>query len=96
MTDQPPRPVFLERSVYQRRRMGDAAFFLSVFGALLLCAPVMWPGPAELEAEAVRGIAMSGAILYVFGVWVVLILLTALFGALVRRRDIEGVDSGNR
>jgi len=96
MTDQPTRPVFLERSVYQRRRMGDAAFLLSVFGALLLCAPVMWPGPAEVEAEAVRGIAMSGAILYIFGVWVVLILFTALFGALVRRLDIEGADPGDR
>ena len=96
MTDKPPRSVFVERSVYQRRRMGDAAFLLPVFGALLLCAPVLWPGPADVEDEVVRGIAMSGAILYIFGVWVVLILLTALFGALVRRWDTDGAEPGNR
>lgn len=96
MTDQPPRPVFLERSGYQRRRMGDAAFLLPVFGALLLCAPVLWPGPADVETEGVRGITMSGAILYIFGVWVVLILVAAMFGALVRRWDSEGTDPGDR
>jgi hypothetical protein len=72
--------VFLERPSYGRRRLADAARVLPVAGAAFLAVPVLWPDRAELEA-GVEPVAMSDAILYVFGVWIGLIVLAAIFGA---------------
>ena len=101
MNDAPTRPVFLERSGYQRRRMADAAFLLPVFGALLLCAPLLWPsapvdGTGEGTADAGSAISMSGAMLYMFGVWLFLILGAALFGLRVRQWGEDPQDPGDR
>lgn len=100
MSDKPGRPLFLERQGYRRRRLADAAFLLPVFGVLLFCAPVLWPlvdqagsatGPAPGTPSPV---SMSSAILYVFGAWLVLIVLTAFFGGQVRRRAMDGAMDG--
>lgn len=83
MSDDPQRgALFLERSTYRRRRLGDAARLLPVFGALALGLPMLWPVAAPKEDR----VAMSDAMLYIFGVWVVLILAAALFGRAARRR----------
>lgn len=73
--------VFLERHSYRRRRLMDAARFLPFVGAGLFLIPLLWATPAD-GGEAMR---MSQAFLYVFGVWVVLIILSALFGYSARR-----------
>jgi nitrate reductase gamma subunit len=82
-----PRPgttprVFLERQSYRRRRIMDAARLLPLIGAALLAVPLLWANPDAGTAEAVP---MSHAIVYVFGVWAGLIVLSAGFGLVVRR-----------
>lgn len=81
MNEDPQRSaLFLERSTYRRRRLGDAARLLPVFGALALGLPMLWP------VSGSDRVAMSDAMLYIFGIWVVLILAAALFGRAARRR----------
>ncbi len=79
----PSSPVFLERRSYRRRRMQDAQRLLPVLGLVLWMVPVLWPSGDE--AAPVR---MSDAIYYVFGVWCVLIGLSAwLWRGLQRGED---------
>ena len=63
------RPVFLERRSYRRRRVGDAARLLPVAGGILLCVPLLWRGGASGGTVA--------AIIYVFGLWALLVGLSA-------------------
>ncbi|WP_223422864.1 hypothetical protein [Tateyamaria pelophila] len=72
----PSKPaIFLERSGYRQRRMMDALRVLPVLGVFLWMFPLFWPtGPAEHGiAEPVK---MSSAVIYVFGVWVLLIAMS--------------------
>lgn len=69
----PPDPPFLERRVYRRRRLRDAARLLPILGAVLFALPVMWTGPAGAsDASTARG----GV--YVFAAWAALIVAAAL------------------
>ncbi|GGE20416.1 hypothetical protein GCM10011360_06380 [Primorskyibacter flagellatus] len=65
MTDR--RPLFLERSSYRQRRLGDAARMLPVFGGVLMMLPAIWQ-----RGEAEGAPATSSAMIYVFGGWVAL------------------------
>lgn len=76
-----PPPVFLERQSYRRRRLTDVAKLLPLTGAALFAIPLLWPQTGEGDAT----IPMSSAIVYVFGVWAALILLSLLFGFGARR-----------
>lgn len=83
----PPPPVFLERQSYRRRRLMDAARLLPLLGALLFAVPLLWPTPdgAAVAADSAMApgasaVKMSEAMVYVFGVWAILIALCALFG----------------
>ncbi|WP_196222710.1 hypothetical protein [Pseudooceanicola algae] len=72
---QPPRPgpVFLARRSYRQRRLGDAARLLPVLGIIFLVGvPLLWP------QGAAAGLPTSRAIIYIFGVWALLALATAL------------------
>lgn len=69
-----PRPVFLERRNYRRRRMMDAVKIVAILGAILWLIPVIWPNGDDPNTEPMP---MSGALSYVFGVWLFLILLSA-------------------
>ncbi|MBR9840305.1 MAG: hypothetical protein GYB50_20785 [Rhodobacteraceae bacterium] len=60
-------PVFLERQSYRRRRVNDAARVLPFIGTLLWVIPLLWPE----NGAAVRS---SSAIIYLFGVWGLLVL----------------------
>lgn len=75
----PPRPpVFVGRGAYRLRRWRDAARVLPVAGLVLWLVPLVWT----------RGeMANSGALLYIFGIWVVLIAAAALIGRRVRPDD---------
>ncbi|MCE8547150.1 hypothetical protein KBY25_15090 [Ruegeria pomeroyi] len=75
---QPP-PVFLERQSYRRRRLMDAARLLPLMGAALFAVPLLWP------SEGAGTVRMSAAITYVFGVWAILIAVSALFGRATRQ-----------
>ena len=70
--DEPRRgrpPVFLERQSYRRRRMVDAARVLPFIGLVGWLVPLLWP-----EAGGGEAVRSSSAILYLFGVWAVLVL----------------------
>ncbi|MGA9410281.1 MAG: hypothetical protein WBV78_07535 [Roseobacter sp.] len=71
-----PLPVFLERNSYRKRRLMDALRLLALFGAVLWMIPTLWPNASDPMAQP---IATSTALFYVFGVWIVLIGLSALF-----------------
>lgn len=75
--------VFVERATYRRRRLGDAARFLPVLGAVVFAVPLLWSGSA---AEAPGGEAMktSSAMIYIFTGWAVLIGMAFLFGLSAR------------
>ena len=75
-----PRPVFLERSSYRRRRLLDALRLLPLLGVILWMIPVVWPEGQAPDAEPV---ATSRALFYVFGIWCGLIALAAALSVLL-------------
>ncbi len=74
-------PLFLERRSYRQRRLMDAARLLPVLGALLWLVPLLWP--QRDAAGEVAAVSTSSAILYIFGVWVVLALIALLLSLLL-------------
>lgn len=66
----PPRraPPFLERGNYRKRRVRDAARLLPILGLSLWLVPLLW------ATEADDAPATSNTMVYVFGVWFILIL----------------------
>jgi hypothetical protein len=84
----PPRrgkpPVFLERQPYRRRRVIDAARMLPFIGLLLWLIPLLWREEGEV---AVRS---SSAILYLFGVWILLVAGAAVLSAKLAAQARDG------
>ncbi|MEM7317700.1 MAG: hypothetical protein AAF408_01625 [Pseudomonadota bacterium] len=74
-------PVFLARQSYRRRRLSDAARLLPILGGALFAVPLLWPA----EETGKVAVPMSSAITYVFGVWALLIVISAIFGLLARK-----------
>lgn len=77
MTSQGKVSVFLARNAYHKRRMRDLARALPVIGSVLWAIPLLWP-------QGEGGAANSNAIVYIFGVWIVLILASAGISRLVK------------
>lgn len=77
MTDQSPRPLFVERQTYRRRRIQDAARFLPVLGIVLVMVPLLW-------SEGAGGVSMSGAIRYLFTLWAALVGAAMLLSLYLR------------
>ena len=87
--------VFLERGSYRRRRLMDAARLLPLLGAFAFAVPLLWPHPgseAVLDGTAAP-VRTSGAILYIFGVWALLLVAAFLFGGSARAWS-EGAGDG--
>lgn len=85
--EEPRSPLFLERGSYRQRRWMDALRLLVILGVVLWMIPLLWPS----GSEAGEGISMSRALLYIFGVWVLLIL--ACYGLARRSHRLpEGDD----
>lgn len=61
-------PVFLDREIYRRRRIMDAARLLPAFGTALLLLPMLWARDQGTAAGAV----------YTFLVWFMLIIVAAI------------------
>ncbi|OZB15097.1 MAG: hypothetical protein B7X55_10160 [Rhodobacterales bacterium 34-62-10] len=85
-------PLFLERRSYRQRRLMDAARLLPLLGVLLWLIPLLWP--QRDPAGEVAAVSTSSAILYIFGVWVLLALI-ALFVSLMLDSKAETADDGN-
>ena len=76
---QGPRPtIFVEKQTYRMRRIMDAARLVPLLGVLLFAIPLLWPTGPDM------GIATSRTILYLFGVWVALILVTMRLSHVLR------------
>ena len=73
------RIVFVERRTYRRRRLADACSLLPVLGVALLGIPLLWHGTGGAPART------TTVMLYVFGVWALLIGLSALVSAGLRQ-----------
>ena len=72
------RVAYLERGTYRQRRFRDAARILPLFATVLFLLPLFWPwndGP---------GVRPSVTIVYLFGLWLALIGLTALLSRCIR------------
>lgn len=78
----PARPLFLARAPYRLRRLRDAARLLPILGFLLLVLPLLW-------TDGTRKNLVSGEVLYYFGVWILLILVAALFSS-----GLKGSETG--
>jgi hypothetical protein len=63
-------PLFLERQSYRQRRVRDAARMMPFLGTILWGVPILWAGPGP------HGVSTSKAMLYIFGVWLALSLVS--------------------
>jgi hypothetical protein len=68
----------LQKASYRQRRVRDAAKLVPVLGAVLLTIPLAW------QSEGADETSNASALVYIFGVWVVLIVLTAVLSNLIR------------
>jgi heme/copper-type cytochrome/quinol oxidase subunit 2 len=75
------RPLFLERGGYRQRRLMDAVRLVVILAAGLWMIPLLWPTGDVPEGEA---ISMSRALFYVFGVWALVIAVSAYLALRVR------------
>jgi len=80
------RPVFLARRSYRQRRLGDAARLLPLAAGVLMILPLLWRGPGGDPGTAT-------VMIYIFGLWVVLVALTALISRHLRANEPEAGDT---
>lgn len=89
MSDRRP-PLFLGRVSYRQRRLADAARVLPVIGGALMALPLLWP-----QGEAEGTPATSSAMIYVFGVWALLTLISAVLSAMLDPNAAGDGDPGD-
>lgn len=73
--------MFLARAVYRKRRLRDAARLLPLLGLLLLLLPLLWGHTA--------GNGAGQTVVFVFGVWAVLIGFAAYLAPGLSRPETE-------
>jgi len=73
-------PLFVEREAYRGRRIRDAIRALPALGLLLWMVPLLWP----IRGEPIRS---SSALLYLFGVWLLMVVLARLLVLFLDRGD---------
>jgi hypothetical protein len=78
--------MFLERRLYRRRRMMDAARLLPLVGLLLFLAPLLWaPNTGE-------GSSTAYGMVYLFAIWALLIAISAMLSRWLADPRSEGPD----
>ena len=78
MSRKSPPPIFLQRASYRQRRIRDAAKLMPFLGIILWAIPLAWS-----RGDGSNDVGTAGLI-YVFGVWVLLIVATGFLAAKVR------------
>jgi len=84
------RVEFLDKGSYRQRRIRDAARMLPVFAAVMMALPLMWS-----REQADESLTSTGMI-YVFGLWVVLLVLAFTISLVLRRDDADEDPSATR
>lgn len=79
--DRPP-PLFVERHTYRRRRLMDAGRALPVLGLVLWFLPLLWLNGSE-------PVPASRALVYLFGVWILLPLAALVLNRAIGRQADE-------
>lgn len=96
MTDRPDeqtpehpqrQQVFLPRETYRQRRLQDAVQLVPIAGLVLFVIPIFWVG---------AGWSLTTVVTYLFGVWAVLIVLSAVLVRLLRSDAVPEPDTGER
>ena len=90
----PPMPrrgsaLFVERQTYRRRRLRDAARVLPLLGILLWSVPLLW-------GTGSNGAVASSALMYLFGVWAMLVVASALITIRLGHDDNPAKQGGDR
>ena len=70
--------LFLARHAYRQRRVVDAARILPIFGAVLLCQPMLWSLPED------GTVSTTYVIRFLFISWFGLIVLAAVVSRRLR------------
>ena len=78
-------PVFLQRASYRRRRWHDVARMIPVAGLILWLLPLAWRGESG---------GAAAALVYIFAVWMVLILFSAIISARIGTDEPEQPPDG--
>lgn len=84
------RVEFLDKRSYRQRRIRDAARMLPVFAAIMMALPLMWP-----RGQADQSLTSTG-IIYVFGLWAVLLVLAFAVSLVLRSDDDRDTPSDVR
>lgn len=75
----PSHPMFLERESYRRRRLGDAVRLVPFLGFVLLLLPGLLT-------------TTNDALIYIFSIWAVLIVITAILSRKLAAANMIDVD----
>jgi hypothetical protein len=78
--------LFLERTSYRQRRLMDGVRVLPFVGLAFWMLPLLWPSTGQGSEETV---SMSGALQYLFGIWIALILAALVLWLNTRARAAE-------
>ncbi|MDV4145465.1 MULTISPECIES: hypothetical protein [Shimia] len=76
-------PLFLERQGYRGRRLVDFLRILPLIGGLLWAVPLLWPSGPD------SSVTTSEAIIYIFGVWFFMVLVSAVVSLFLRRSGLD-------
>jgi len=94
MSRVPKRQIFLQRANYRQRRVRDAAKLLPFAGLMLWLLPLGWSMMRD-DNDPIG----SGGLIYIFAVWVILIVLAAVFSNMIRadeQNQSDAVDDDGR
>ncbi|MEX3014922.1 hypothetical protein [Gymnodinialimonas hymeniacidonis] len=80
--------LFLERRRYRLNRLQDAARLLPILGLILIFGPIFIRGTGD-EAES-----LSVTLVYYFGIWIGLIVLSALVSVALTRLGVQDEAGG--
>lgn len=79
MSPQRPGSLFLGRRSFRRRRLRDAARMLPIVAGVLMLLPLLKDGAP--------GATTAGMLLYLFGLWIALVVLSALVSGVLSAED---------
>lgn len=71
--------LFLGRSSFRRRRLRDAARMVPIAAGVLMLLPLLKDGDPEAST--------AGMLLYIFGLWIALVMLSALLAGVLAIED---------